>query len=123
MRTSKFYGAQIVFAFFLFALFSNSVRAETPECTVITSLPYTISTQGIYCLKGNLATNMTSGNAIEIGTNNVVIDLNGYKIGGLAAGSGTSTYGIYANGRKNITIRNGTEGVLASARPRIGIFP
>jgi len=82
--------------------------AETTNCTAITTLPYTITVQGIYCFTGNLATSMVTGNAIEIQTNNVIIDLNGWKLGGLAAGTGTHTYGIYAWQRKNITIRNGT---------------
>jgi parallel beta-helix repeat protein len=77
-------------------------------CTAIPFLPYTIITQGVYCLTDNLQTNMDSGNAITINTNNVVLDLKGYKIGGQAAGKGTLACGIYANQRKNITIRNGT---------------
>ena len=77
-------------------------------CTAIPSLPYTIITQGVYCLMKNLETNMPSGNAITIHTNNVVLDLKGFKIGGLAAGKGTLACGIYANQRQNITIRNGT---------------
>jgi len=84
------------------------VRAETIDCTAITSLPYVIATQGVYCFTGNMSTSMTAGNAITINTNNVVIDLNGYKLGGQAAGSGTETNGIYAGQRKNITLRNGT---------------
>ena len=83
------------------------VRAETIDCTAITSLPYTITAQGVYCLTGNLSTSITSGNAIAINTNNVTLDLNGYKLGGLGAGDGTQTNGIYANQRKNITIKNG----------------
>ena len=82
--------------------------AETIDCTAITTLPYVITVQGIYCFTGDLATSMVTGNAIEIQTNNVTIDLNGWKLGGLAAGAGTQTYGIYANQRKNITIKNGT---------------
>jgi len=82
--------------------------AETINCTAITSLPTIITVQGIYCFTGNLATNMTTGYAIEIQTNNVVIDLNGWKLGGLAAGTATTAIGIYAFQRKNITIRNGT---------------
>jgi len=89
-------------------LLTSAVHAETTNCTAITTLPYTITTQGVYCLTGNLATSMTSGNAIDIQTNNVTIDLNGFKLGGLAAGTGTTTYGINANQRKNITIRNGS---------------
>ena len=108
MKTNRYFLNHFFFALSLVVLFSSSVQAETTECTVITSLPYTISTQGIYCLKGHLGTSMTSGNAIEINTNNVVIDLNGYKIGGLGAGPDTWASGIYAYQRQNITIRNGT---------------
>ena len=86
---------------------TGAVRAETLDCTPITSLPYVITTQGIYCLTGNLSTSMTSGRAIDIQTNNVTIDLNGYKLGGLGAGDGTTAFGIYAYQRKNITIKNG----------------
>jgi hypothetical protein len=91
-----------------FLLSAAPARAETTQCTAITSLPTTISTQGIYCLTGNLATNLASGNAIEITVNNVTIDMNGFKLGNLAAGAGTSALGIFADQRKNITIRNGT---------------
>jgi hypothetical protein len=96
MKTNRCFAAQIVFAFFLLALFSNFVQAETVNCTAITALPYTISTQGVYCLTGNLSTGMTSGSAITIATNNVVLDLNGFKIGGLAAGPDTNATGIYS---------------------------
>ena len=89
-------------------LAASPARAETTQCTAIPWLPYTITTQGIYCFTKHLATNMSSGNAITINTNNVTIDLNGWKLGGLAAGTGTSAIGIYAWKRKNITIRNGT---------------
>ena len=82
--------------------------AETTVCTAITALPYTISAQGVYCLNSDLTTGIPSGAAITINTNNVTIDLNGRKLGGLAAGAGTSAYGIYASQRKNITIRNGS---------------
>jgi hypothetical protein len=94
-------------AFFIASVFTYAL-AETTNSSAITSLPATITTQGIYCLTGDLTTSMTSGNAITINTNNVTIDLNGHKLGGFAAGAGTNAYGIYANQRQNITIRNGT---------------
>ena len=84
------------------------VHAETVNCTAITSLPAVITVQGIYCFTGNLSTAMTVGNAIDIQTNNVVLDLNGFKLGGLAAGLGTFANGIIASNRQNITIKNGT---------------
>lgn len=77
------------------------------DCTgFIDSLPTTISTQGTWCLRGNLSTNIASGKAISIITNNVTIDCHGFKVGGLQAGNGSSTLGIHAANRQNITIRH-----------------
>src|SRR5262245_38126235 len=90
------------------ALGAAPARAETVNCTPITSLPAVITVQGVYCLKGDLSTAITSGNAIAIQTNNVTLDLNGFKLGGDAAGLGTQTFGIYPLDRQNITIKNGT---------------
>ena len=93
------------------ALFVWPGQAEAAEsydnCTgFITSLPATISTQGTWCLDKNLGTAMTSGNAITIATNNVTIDCNHFKLGGLAAGAGTFAFGISAVSRLNATVRN-----------------
>lgn len=85
-----------------------SARAETTLCTQITSIPFVINTTGTYCLKSDLATNATSGNMITINANNVVIDLNSFKLGGAGGGPATTTVGIFANERRNVTIRNGT---------------
>ena len=72
----------------------------------IDSLPVVITSQGTWCLRKDLATAMTSGAAIEAKTNNVTIDCNNFKIGGLAAGDASTTYGIYSSNRQNITVRN-----------------
>lgn len=85
-----------------------TAHAETTECTEITTIPTVITVQGVYCLKGNLGTDMTSGAAIDIQTNNVTIDFNGWKLGGLAAGAATSVRGVQAVDRRNIKIRNGS---------------
>lgn len=71
----------------------------------IDSLPVTISTQGVWCLRKDVATGINSGAAIQIDTNNVTINCNGFKIGGLAAGPVSKTKGISATGRQNITVR------------------
>jgi nitrous oxidase accessory protein NosD len=76
------------------------------NCTgFITSLPATITTQGTWCLNADLTTAITSGNAITVAANNVTIDCNDFKLGGLAAGAGTQTLGVYADTRDNLTIR------------------
>ena len=108
MKVKCYFFNQILFILVMISFPSVQGQAETINCTPITSLPYTISTQGVYCLKENLATSMVEGNAIEIATNNVVLDLNGFKLGGLGAGPGTWATGIYADQRQNIVIRNGT---------------
>ena len=90
----------------LIATLATPVQAETINCTPITSLPATISTQGLYCLTGNLATSQTAGNVILITANNVTLDLNGWKIGGQGAGTGTHSIGIYS-GAVNVTVKNG----------------
>ena len=77
------------------------------NCTgFIDSLPATIGTQGVWCLRKDLSTAMTSGNAIEVVANNVTLDCNDFKIGGLAAGAGSQARGVYTSGRMNITVRN-----------------
>jgi parallel beta-helix repeat protein len=77
------------------------------SCTgFITALPTVVHTQGTWCLKQDLSTAITSGVAIATGaTNNVTIDCNHFKIGGLAGGAGTLAFGIHASGQ-NITVRN-----------------
>jgi hypothetical protein len=82
-------------------------RAETTACGAINSVPAVISTPGIYCLTHSLVTSAASGYIIDVQANNVVIDLNGYRLAGLAAGPGTTAIGIHADHRQNITIRNG----------------
>jgi hypothetical protein len=96
----------LAIALLLFVFSLSPLRAETLDCTPVTSLPATISTQGIFCLTANLATAQTSGNAIEITANNVTLDLNGWKVGGQAAGTGTTATGIYS-AAANVTIKNG----------------
>lgn len=91
----------------LTVLATVSAHAETTQCTEIASLPATLTEQGVYCLKHDLLTDMTSGSAITIANNSITIDFNGFKLGGAAAGIGTQAIGVYANDHKYITLRNG----------------
>ena len=72
----------------------------------IDSLPATISTQGVWCVRGHLTTAIASGAAITVATNNVTVDCNGFKLGGLAAGDATGATGILAAGRHNVVVRH-----------------
>jgi len=105
--------ARILFSLALVVaiLLAWSKPAEAAEsydsCTgFINSLPATITTQGTWCLRKNLSTAITSGQAITIASNNVTLDCNGFKIGGLAGGTGTKSTGIGAASRLNATVRN-----------------
>ncbi len=77
-------------------IFTTSARAEVTDCQEILSVPVVITTQGVHCFKSDKASSATSGNMIDIQTNNVTIDLNGFKLGGSAAGAGTFATGIIA---------------------------
>jgi hypothetical protein len=102
-------GKILTIAVLLLCLFCITQKAstETVKCTAITSLPAAINIPGVYCLTGNLSTNITSGAAITINANFVVLDLNGWTLTG-TGGATSQTLGITASKRKNINIKNGT---------------
>jgi parallel beta-helix repeat protein len=87
---------------------SPALAAQSYDnCTgFIDSLPATLTTQGTWCLRHDLATGITSGKAITVATNNVTIDCNDFKLGGTSAGLGTTTSGIASSGKLNTTIRH-----------------
>ena len=92
----------------LFALSNVARSAESYDnCAgFIDSVPTTIATQGVWCLRKDLSTAITSGSAITIATNNVTIDCNDFKLGGLAAGDSSMAVGIYGLNRQNATVRH-----------------
>lgn len=70
-------------------------------------LPATITSPGIYCLRGDLEADQASDNVIAIAADDVTIDCNGYTLSGLAAGAGTTAQGIASNGTASrATVRN-----------------
>ena len=71
----------------------------------ITNAPYAITKSGSYYLTTNLT---VSGDALDITTSNVVVDLMGYALSENATGYGVSLTGVTNNPLVNITIRNGT---------------
>ncbi len=85
----------------------SAAHAETTLCTDITALPFTITVQGIYCLKQNLNVNLATGNAITVNAANVTIDFNGWRINNQAPLATNTANGIYAENRKHLTLKNG----------------
>src|SRR5438045_1455981 len=72
-------------------------------------VPVVISTPGTWCLRKNLATPDPDFNAIEIQTNNVTINCNGFRIENLATDTGPYSRGVAAGASSsNITVRNCT---------------
>jgi hypothetical protein len=72
--------------------------------TLIATAPFTISQPGSYYLTSNLT--VPAGNAIDITTSGVTLDLNGFTIRSTAASA--TGYGILINSSlRNITIVNG----------------
>ena len=76
----------------------DQIEPRTP----ISSLPFTISTPGIYYLTKNIT---TAGNGIVINANDVVLDLGGFTIVG---DRGVADTGVDITTQTNVTIRNGT---------------
>ena len=100
---------QVLAVILVLLLPAAAVRAAPSLDTCVgyvDSLPATISTQGTWCLRNHLSTAITTGAAITIATNNVVLDCNDFRIGGLAAGDTTLTIGVLAEDRQNVTVRN-----------------
>lgn len=89
-------------------LLCTAAWGETINCTPITSVPYTITAPGVYCVTTKITSSLTSGAAITINANNVVLDLNSFAIGNIGAGPSTSAVGILAIDRQNIVVRDGT---------------
>ena len=79
--------------------------AETINCTAITSVPFTISAPGIYCLTQNLNQTDPETPAIQINVSNVVLDLNGWTLRG---DSGLGVVASLSLDVRHVTVKNGT---------------
>lgn len=81
---------------------------ETVFCNAfIPSLPYQINAPGRYSFSHDPSMAGTSGQAIIVNADSVVIDLNRFHLDNGGAGVGTQVVGIYSYDRKNVIVRNG----------------
>lgn len=87
---------------------SADARAEShAACTgFIDSVPAVVTSPGVWCLQHDLATAQASGAAITLAADDVTLECNGFKIGGLAAGTATDALGVVATQRTQVTIRD-----------------
>jgi parallel beta-helix repeat protein len=86
--------------------YAHAARSYDACTGYIESLPATISSPGTWCLRRDLSTALSSGPAITVAANNVTLDCNDFKLGGLPAGMATRATGIFADARSNTTVRN-----------------
>src|SRR5690606_22871566 len=118
--------ALLVWGFLLVSSFLLPLGAQAAEdydsCTgYIDSVPVSIHEQGVWCLRKDLSTAITIGQAIYVGGNNITIDCNGYKLGGLGAGPATQATGIYSYTVTNLSIRRcNIRGFMRSEERRVG---
>jgi len=85
------------------------IAAGSKAGTQIKSVPYTISSPGLYCLAKNLTYAATTSNAITVNASDVTLDLNGFCLTGPGKTSGSGYYGISIDaGANNVEIRNGS---------------
>src|SRR5690348_7679036 len=83
-----------------------SAAESYDSCTgFIDAVPTVITTEGTWCLRHDIGTAASNIHAIDIQNHNVTIDCNDFKLGNVAAGTGTQSIGIYANAVSNITVR------------------
>jgi len=107
MQIHRFVGLLAAAGFLVLAPVASQAAQSYDNCTgYIDSLPVVISKQGTWCLRGDVSTAMTYGNAVDVQANNVTIDCNDFKLGGLAAGPATVAFGITASNRSNVSIRH-----------------
>lgn len=95
----------------LAAAANRAPAAESYDSCVgdINTVPTVIATGGTWCLRHNVITTATNIRAVDIRTNNVTIDCNGFRLADAQAGPSTLSIGISANGPySNITVRNCT---------------
>jgi len=85
----------------------------------------TATNSGSYTLKNNLWIPKAwpawaSGNCIDVKTGDVSIDLNGFMIGGALTGKPYGYCGINGQGQNNVSVRNGTVALFATANVALG---
>lgn len=74
--------------------------------TLISSVPYTITSPGTYVLANNFSYGSATGAAITINSANVTLNFNGHFLASTTASPSNS--GVTVNQVQNVTIENGT---------------
>jgi parallel beta-helix repeat protein len=102
---SLFAAAMLAFAASAGAV-DGTIEINQAKVLAAGGFPYVISNIGSYRLTGNLAVSSTSADAIDVKSNHVTIDLNGFSIVG--PGSSSTGKGIAGFTANALTVENGT---------------
>lgn len=105
MRILVLFGGSVLLAVSMLLPAAQAAEGYDNCTGFIDALPATISGEGIWCLRKDLSTAITSGSAIYVSSSNVTIDCNNHKVGGLGAGTATQTNGIALFSGTNLTVR------------------
>ena len=110
MRAIRTLAFAISVSIAIVAMAAPASAAESYDsCTgFIDAVPTVITTEGTWCLRHDIGTAASNIHAIDIQNHNVTIDCNDFKLGNVAAGTGTQSIGIYADAVSNITVRRCT---------------
>jgi len=91
----------------LFALFVVADSARAQDATPINALPYTITQPGTYYLTSDQYTSFTTGAAITIQSDNVVLDLGNHAIDNFSVAAATAVAVLMPADQMNVTVRGG----------------
>jgi len=96
MRAIRTLALAISLSIAFVAMTAPASAAESYDsCTgFIDAVPTVITTPGTWCLRHDIGTTASNIHAIDIQTNNVTIDCSDFKLGNVAAGTGTQSIGI-----------------------------
>jgi hypothetical protein len=82
--------------------------AQTVCTDYISTLPVIVTSSGTYCLTQSINSNVETGAAVTVSAgSSVVIDLRGFTINNLLAGTDNTAVGIAASNKQGIIVRNG----------------
>jgi hypothetical protein len=90
------------------------LASASNHCSVLTTLPATLSDPGVYCLADDLQLAGSSGTAVTIAADSVTLDLDGHALRSKASAN-AATIGVSVVGHRYFNIVNGTLAGFAQA--------
>jgi hypothetical protein len=106
MKMSRlFLAGMVLLAWMAMPLAARAAESYDNCVGFVDTAPAVITTQGTWCLRGDLATSAVGGAAVTIATNNVTLACNGFAIDGSGAGGKSKAIGVLAQDRTGLVVR------------------